>query len=518
MSKMNPKNNVRFTVKSFNGNPQELKGAEQQLYDVAVTSMFGKDTFYETNDARLERLSVAVDATVKKGNLDFIANTIIHARTTMNIRSMPVAMVVLFANSLRTNNTSYPLLRTLVRDVIQRADQITDMVSFALSVFGTKNKIPLAVRRGIADAFNKFNEYTFAKYNRNNGIKFTDVMRIVHPKPANETMSTIFDKLMNECRPDDLKTSAGTLQVPYTWETQLSEAGKTGRSKTEVWSELVGSSQMGYMALIRNIRNMLEAGVDEKVIAKVCERLANPEQVRKSKMLPFQFMNAFTAIDSAFGSIKTDHKVMLKKAVTTAMDASLENLPRLGDNIWIIVDVSLSMRGGYSYSANKSSTTMTPIQTATIFAAALAKANADAKNVVITMFSNDAKNVRADVNLSVMDAALKLQAKVNGGGTNLAAALQMAPSLGFKPDTVVLFSDMQVNRLSNPNNISKAVPASAIRVAVDLNGYDSTPVGQLSGWWQLSGWSARLFDFVPALRERSTVVKTLSVPYSGIPQ
>lgn len=513
MSKMNPKNNVRFAVKSFNGNPQELKGAEQQLYDIAVTSMFGKDTFYESNDVRLDRLSVAIDATVKKGNLDFIANTIVFARSTMNIRSMPVAMVVLFANSLRENNVQYPLLRTVVRDVIQRADQITDLIAFALSVFGSKNKIPLAVRRGVADSFNKFNEYTFAKYNRSNGIKFTDVMRIVHPKPANENMSVIFDKLMNECRPDDLKTPAGTLQIPYTWETQLSEAGKTGRNKTEVWSELVGSSKMGYMALIRNIRNMLDANVDQKVLSKVCDRLMDPEQVHKSKMLPFQFMSAFSAIDGSTGS--SVNKNMMKNAVSVALDESLANMPKLGDNIWIIVDVSLSMRGGYGAIREGGPT---PIQTATIFAAALAKANANAKNVVITTFSDSAKNARVDVNLSTMDAAAKLQQMVHGGGTNLEAALKQVSTLGFTPDTVVLFSDMQVNRLSKPDAVNKAVPKDAVRVAVDLNGYNTTPVGQLSGWWQLTGWSERLFDFVPALRQRSTVVKTLSVPYTSIPQ
>lgn len=508
MSKMNPKgtSNVRRGV-SFNGNIQELKNAEQQLFDAVVATLFGKDSFYETNDQRVDRLTECVNSVVAKGNMDFIANTAVHARTVMNIRSMPVVLVVLFAEALRAQKKSYANLRQLTCDVIQRADQITDLFAYAVGVFGSAKKVPMAIKRGLADAFNKFGEYAFAKYNRNSGVKFTDVLRVVHPKPRNEAQGIIFDKLMNEARVEAQRSANGTLATPYTWETELSEAGKTGKSKKAVWTELIESGKMGYMALLRNVRNMDEEGVSKDVMAKVYERLADTEEVAKSKQLPFRFVNAYEAVQHS-----SDSK--LKRAISRAMDASLANIPKLGDNVWIVVDVSGSMQG-HSWS-NRSKAGQTPIQTATLFAAALAKANAEANNVRVTLFSDNAHHASINTDDSVMTITEKLRKEVYGGGTNLQAALDKMKTLGFKPDTVIVLSDMQVSNLRGSQSVASYFDHNTVKIAINLEGYDSTPVGELHGWWQLSGFSERMFDFIPALREKITVVKSLSVPYLGV--
>ncbi len=506
MSKLNPKNTNtnRYKGVSFNGNVQELKGAEQALYDIIVTTLFGKDKFYESNDDTLVRLKEAVYNVVGKGNIDFIANSIVHARSAMNIRSMPLILTVLLAEALRSQNTSYDNMRRVTCDVIQRADQINDLFAYAVTVFGSAKKIPMAIKRGLADAFNKFGAYNFAKYNRANGaVKFTDVLRVVHPTPKDAEHAAIFDKLMNEARTEPSK--AGKLETPYTWETELSEAGKTGKSKAKVWTELINSNKLGYMALLRNLRNMNQEQVSSAVMNTVFERLVDPEQVKRSKQLPFRFVSAYDAV------IESNSK--MKRAISRAMDASLSNIPVLGDNVWIVVDVSASMGG--TWGMRDSSGTL-PIKTATLFAAALAKANADADNVVVTLFSDNAKNASINTDDSVMSIADKLRKEVYGGGTNLSAALNNMKTLGFKPDTVVLLSDMQVNHLSGSQSVASYFDADTVKVAIDLNGYTSTPAGQMDGWHQLSGWSERLFDFIPALRNKSSVVKELSVPYIGV--
>lgn len=508
MSKLNPKakNPHRGTGVSFNGNKQDLKQSEQNLYDIIVTTLFGKDSYYETNDERLTRLDKAVSEVVAKGNLDFVANAIIHARTVMHIRSMPVILTVLFAKSLRAQNKSYENMRRLTRDVIQRADQITDMFAYASSVFGSGQKIPMAIKRGLGDAFNKFGEYAFAKYNRNGSTKFTDVMRIVHPVPTNNTQGVIFDKLMNEARQEAQKTSNGTLSVPYTWETQLSDAGKTGKSKAKVWEELIQSGKLGYMALLRNLRNLKEAGVSSDVMKTVYERIADPAQVAKSKQLPFRFVNAYEAVQQ-----QRDAK--LQRAISRAMDASLSNIPQIGENVWIVVDVSHSMSGfGWG---SRNSQGQTPIQTATLLAAALAKANAEADNVQVTLFSDRAHHASINTDDSVMSITEKLRSEVYGGGTNLQAALDELKNLSFKPDTVIVLSDMQVNNLRGSRTVASYFDNSVIKVAINLEGYDSTPVGVLDGWYQLSGFSERMFDFIPAIRNKQSVTKLLSVPYIG---
>jgi len=498
MSKLNPKGisvPSRTQGVSYNGNPQDVKNAEQQLYELVVTSLYGKDTYYESNDERLVRLEQAVSAAVAKGNLDFIANSIVHARTVMNIRSMPVVLTVLFAKALREQGKNYPQLRQVVCDVIQRADQITDMYAVALGVFGDKKLIPMAIKRGVADAFNKYDEYSLRKYDTKGAVKLRDVLRIVHPTAKNAEQGKLFEKVMKDA-----------LEVPYTWETQLSMNGQKPeserKSNNQLWTELVNSGELGYMALLRNLRNISEAGVDSEVWNTIYKRLENKEEVLKSKQLPFRFVAALESVQSVDGK--------LTRALHRAVDISLGNLPKIGNNIWIIVDASGSMEGR-------------PYATAAMFAAALAKANADAKNVKITLFSNDAKHVVLNTDNSVMSMVKDMQDKIYGGGTNLGAALALKNTLGFEPDTIVLFSDMQVDYLNSYNRnrsgnmaISKLFTPETVKIAVNLNGYETTPVSEIDGWYQLSGWSERLFDFIPAMRDKQSIVKKLSVPYLGV--
>jgi len=204
MSKLNKPNKSAKQNKvaySYNGNPQFLKNAEQQLYEVVTMTLYGKDEFYESSNDRLRRLRELLSSVVANKNFDFLANLIVHARTNMNIRTMPIILCVEFAKALSDNRKlfldqittikqsangreltdaenikiatfqskaeqfTYNDMRRVVCDVIQRADQITDLYAYALSVFGGKNAVPMAIRRGVADAFEKFNEYSLAKWN-----------------------------------------------------------------------------------------------------------------------------------------------------------------------------------------------------------------------------------------------------------------------------------------------------------------------------------------------------------------
>ena len=157
------KHNLKVEL-SKNHNPQFAKQAAQRLYELTVSTLLGKDTYYATSDDKVRELKEVVKEAVGNDMLDFVANTAVHARTAMHIRSFPVVLVVEFARELREQNKTYEHMRQLVVDVIQRADQITDMYAYALAVFGDKNKVPMAIKRGVADAMNNFNEYHFAKW------------------------------------------------------------------------------------------------------------------------------------------------------------------------------------------------------------------------------------------------------------------------------------------------------------------------------------------------------------------
>ncbi len=512
MSKLNTKitQPTIATAVSANGNVQAAKSVAQTFFETLVGHMYGKDRFYTSNEDICKRLESDIINLVKAGKSDYVANVILYAREQAMMRSIPILATVYFAKALRETGVAFPQLRRLVQMVIQRADQVTDTYAVALEVFGGKNKVPMALKRGVADAMNKFTEYHFGKYNRAAGVTFKDVVRIVHPEPKDEVQSNVFKKILED-----------KLAVPYTWETELSMNGQlpqeVQKTKAQIWAELVKSGKLGYMALLRNLRNIIQSGAD--VTAEVAQRISDPEQVLRSKQLPFSYIKAFDAVKDA--------PTQLKWAVSEALDASCANIPSLGKNVWIIVDGSGSMLGSHYYGRANTSETLgdCPFQTAAVFCAALVKSSKEATNVAVTIFSDNAKMVDLnprDTTTSMVDRLVKM---VEGGGTNLQAALNLKSKLGFEPDTVVILSDMEVNSLSTGGtsrgyhygtsgegtiaNIAKMFDKSTQKVAVNLASGVSTPVPKEHGFIQLAGFSERIFALLPELRNSTTTVEKL---------
>jgi len=84
------------------------------------------------------------------------------------------------------------------------------------------------------------------------------------------------------------------IPIPITWETQISAKG----NKPEVWTDLIMNNTLPYMAMMRNLRNILKSGVNDVVHNKIIEKIQNPELIARAKMFPFQYFNALVEIDN----------------------------------------------------------------------------------------------------------------------------------------------------------------------------------------------------------------------------
>ena len=547
---------------SGNGNIQVKKGPQHVLFETLVSTLYGKDSYYESANATVLRMKTALAQVVNEHGLkgaEYAGRVALFAREHMYIRTMPIVMVVELAKILQertvrfnkfvaelndaiklgvpakinigelamlfdgSNNAGSTLkvlevqemedmrvalsysppaykLRDLVKGVISRADELTDMYAYALTVFKDSKKVPMGLRRGVADAFNKFDAYQFGKYNRSEGLTLKNLLRIVHPEPVSADNSAIFKKIMDE-----------SLESPYTWEVELSKNGQLGaeqKTKKALWTELItreGSGSLGYMALLRNLRNMKDAGIDDAAWKLVAEKISNPKAVQKSKQLPFGFINAYDiAKESGVPGL-------VLNALQDATELSLQNMPKLGDRVWIILDCSGSMNnfpGSYSYGSVVKKTENSPIKIGAIFGAALTKASAGSFESKFTMFDDFAKFVDLNPRDSIFTLYEKIMARNAGGGTNLNSALAEKSKLGFEPDTVIIMSDMEVNRLSS-TDIDKLFKGNCVKVAINLGARDTTPLAEWKGWTQLSGWSPRIFQFVKFSRDSDSIVKRL---------
>lgn len=487
MSQLNKKVVSAVTLApSYEGNVQKEKSPEQQLYEIVSMTLLGRDKFYESSDDQVVKLKALVDTLVKRGKIDFVANLAVHARSNLNVRSMPIVLLVTLTERLRYRNMTYQHMRKAIANTIQRVDEISDMYAYALEVFGDKKAVPLSIKKGVADAFEKFDEYQFGKYKgKGKQLSVKDVLRIVHPKCKDKSQGFLLEKIVKE-----------TLSIPYTWETELS---KGDRPKKDVWEELIESKKVGYMAMLRNLRNILDAGVSNEHINMVCDYISNPVAVKNSKQFPYRFLSAMAAVGA-----HANNKVI--RAISKAADLSLSNVPDLGDNVWVIVDCSASMTMNWGQTSKDP---IRPFAKAALFAAAIAKGNADADNFKLTMFSDKAKHIGFNPDSPVMDIVEKLHSEVYGGGTNLNQALDMVDGLGFEPKTIVIFSDMQVSRLA-PRSKTFLNKTDMVKLAVNLDSYNTTPAHENNQWLQVSGYSDSIFNYIQIKNSGAGIVKQLS--------
>ena len=81
-----------------------------------------------------------------------------------------------------------------------------EILAYYTQKYGDK-KLPNSLKKGLAKAFAKFNEYQLAKYNKKGKVWLRDILRIAHPKPANDVQAALWGRVASD-----------TLRPPETWE------------------------------------------------------------------------------------------------------------------------------------------------------------------------------------------------------------------------------------------------------------------------------------------------------------
>ena len=294
--------------------------------------------------------------------------------------------------------------------IITRADMLTDF----LAIYWKDGKCPICnqAKKGLAKAFHNFNEYKFAKYDRESAIKLRDVMFLVHPKPRNEYETELFKKIADR-----------TLSTPDTWEVALS----SGADKKSTWERLIDEKKIGGLAMLRNIRNMMQANVDHDSIVKGIQNL------QSSMLLPLDYLKA-ARINKEFD-----------RHIEDAMIKSYENLPKLPGKTLFIVDVSGSM--GANMSAKSDYTRLDAA-----CAMAMLAANQCEKFKLVATAGNDGRRVGAHLHIQypkkgfdIIGQIRNTEREIGYGGIFTRQCLEWCREQ-FKDeefDRIIIFSDSQ---------------------------------------------------------------------------
>lgn len=359
-----------------------------QLRRSIISCLLWEKEYYESGETIATRIAGLIASI---SDTKAISKLAIEARSIMNLRHMPLFIVREMARHPQHRH----MVASTLAAVIQRADELAEFL--ALYWLPKKEKLAASVKKGLAMAFTKFNAHQLAKYNRDGAVKLRDVLFLCHAKPLDEEQAATWKQLI-----------AGTLPIADTWETALS----AGKDKKETWERLMLEKQLGGLALLRNLRNMKQAGVDPKLMA------LNILAMDTARILPFRFIAAARFAPE------------LEPELETAMFKSIkDDEAELEGTTLILVDVSGSMDQPLSAKSD-----MRRIDAACGVAMVLREM---AEKVIVHTFSTTCVQVPSRRGFALRDAIVASQPH---SSTHLGAALH---AITDAYDRIVVITDEQ---------------------------------------------------------------------------
>lgn len=328
-------------------------------------------------------------------------------RTEDMIRTTPQVILVRAAHHAAARGTG--VVRKWAPLIVQRADEPAVGLAYSIAAFPGR-PLPNSLKRAWRGALESQDELHLAKYRTDgHNVKLVDVINLTHPRTEACALA-----------------SQGKLRLAAddTWEAMLSERGST----PEVWTEAV--NVMGHMALLRNLRNLCQHGVDPKVF---CDKLVRTAPY--SKQLPFRYYAARNALIAA-----GDAPARVLDALEEAAMASLGALPRIGGRLAVLCDNSGSAHGAFT--SEMGSNTVASI--ANLTGVILAKL-ADASRVYAFGDRLDGFDVQRTMPILHDHERLNDIGKNIGGSTENGVwqFYDRALCSGKKWDAIVILSDMQ---------------------------------------------------------------------------
>jgi hypothetical protein len=391
--------------------------------------MLWENEFYEDGVTIASRIRELVP----KVAAEKVAALAFEARTAMKLRHAPLLLV----REMARHATHRGLVaETLVR-VIQRADELSEFVA----IYWADGRRPLSaqVKKGLAGAFLRFDEYALAKYDRASIVRLRDVLFLSHAKPMTSDQALVWRRLI-----------AGELATPDTWEVALSSGG----DKRAHWERLLIDHRLGSLALLRNLRNMKDAGVAEDLVISAIDAM------RIDRVLPFRFLAA------------ARHAPQWEEALERAMFRSLEGTESLAGHTVILVDVSGSMVAPLSRRSQM-------LRTDAAYGLAVLVREI-AEKVSVYTFSNSVKHIPPRRGFALRDA---MEASQPHQGTYLGAALD---AVSERYDRIIVITDEQSHdRVAAPRG-----RGYVINVASARNGVGYGP------WIHIDGFSEAVINYI----------------------
>jgi 60 kDa SS-A/Ro ribonucleoprotein len=409
---------------------------ELQLRRSVLACLLWESQFYEDGVAIAGRMAELVPEVAAEK----VAALAVEAREKMKLRHAPLLLV----REMARHPTHRRLVAETLARIIQRADELAEFVA----IYWKDGRVPLSaqVKKGLAAALPKFDEHALAKHDRGGPIKLRDVLFLAHARPRDQAQADVWKRLI-----------AGELTAPDTWEA----APSSGADKREAWERLLRDDKLGALALLRNLRNLHDAGVNEELVLGALASMST------ARVLPFRFLAAARSAPQ------------WEQALEQAMLCCLASQAKLPGETIVLVDVSGSMTAPLSHRSEMQRT-----DAAYGLAVLLGEI---AEKVGVFSFSDSLVRVAPRRGFALRDAIDQSQ---RHNGTRLGSAVaELNRNHGY--DRLIVVTDEQAQD-TVPGPRGKGY---VINVASSNNG-----VGY-GEWAHIDGWSESVVEYIRMLEQ-----------------
>lgn len=455
----------------------------------ALLSKATADKYYESEAATIARLQTLVAEDPELG-----AKCAVFARRVLGLRSISHTVAAIVCHV--TKGQGLPWVRPFVQSVVYRADDAIEITAayFHLYAKGVSirkaskrrgKKVPVTLpnplKRGVADALEQLDGYALAKYKKSSApVSLADLFNLYHPKPRPENAEAVAAFIKGELKNVD------------TWEARVSKAGPDKVKKEEAWCSLFEERKLGYFAMLRNLRNILEqapGAVDHAI-----KFLKNKTAISKSLILPFQFLRAYREIEAC--GLPRAAEVAL--AIDEAMSIACQNIPVLPGRTLVALDESGSM--------GARDTDTSPAGRGSMFAAIVLKSQPGADFMA---FSTNAQLQPMDTSSTLFGLTKAIRSRWQSGSTNFHAIFDTATAAY---ENIIIISDQEGWTLGKSWTSEMGAPTSArrryeqrVKVLPFITVFDLAGAGEMmfpeDSVATLSGWSEKVFTLLRELRK-----------------